>query len=187
MSKIILGFTLSLDGFSNDRTGSVEPLYPDFAAMQTSAPMLEDIAGTGAVVMGRRTFDMAGDPDYYVGNYEYQVPLFILTHHPPARHPKEGGALSITFVTDGVVSALTQARAAAGDKYVNVIGAAGDVARQCLATGLVDEIHVIVMPVLLGGGQRPFDHLGPDPIALERLAVLDWPSGGTLIRYRVVK
>lgn len=185
MSKIVLGFTLSLDGYSSDPTGSVGPLYPDFAALQASAPMLADIANTGAVVMGRRTFDMAPDPDNYAFDYEYQVPLFIVTHQPPARHPKEGGGLTITFVTDGVVSALTQARAAAGDKYVNVIGAGGDLARQCLRTGLVDEIHVIVMPLLLGGGQRPLDQL--DPLALERLAVVDWPSGGTGITYRVVK
>lgn len=187
MSKIILGFATSLDGFSNDRHGSVGPLYPDFAAMHDSPVMLEAIASTGAVVMGRRTFAMSEDPDWYAGNYEYQVPIFVLTHHPPAKHPKESGGLTFTFVTDGVVSALTQARAAAGDRDVSVIGGGADTAQQCLRSGLVDEIAVTIMPLLLGDGLRPLDNLGPDPLQLERLSVMDWPGGGTHLRYRIVK
>ncbi len=187
MAKVILGMALSLDGYSNDRHGSVEPLYPDFEAMHASAVMQASIRTTGAVVMGRRTFDMSADPDWYVGQYEYQVPLFILTHHPPAQHPKEGGGLTITFVTDGLASAIAQAKAAAGDKDVNIIGGGADTAQQVLRAGLADEIHVDVIPILLGGGLRPLDHLGPEPIKLERLAVADWPGGGTELRFRVVK
>jgi dihydrofolate reductase len=74
--------------------------------------------------MGRRTFDMAEDPDWYVGNHEFQVPIFVLTHQPPAVAPKQDERLTFTFVTDGVASAVAQAKAAAGERVVGVIGAA---------------------------------------------------------------
>lgn len=187
MAKVILGMALSLDGYSNDRDGSVARLYPDMAALRESQPLQESIRDTGAVVMGRHTFDMADDPDWYAGNYEYQVPIFVVTHTAPAQHPKEAGGLSFTFVTDGIASAITQAKAAAGAKDVTVIGGGASTARQVLQAGLADEVHVDVMPVLLGGGLRPFDNIGPNPIQLERLAVMDLPNGGTHLRFRVVK
>src|SRR5688572_24279057 len=112
MSKVIVGSTLSLDGFFNDPSGSVSPLYPDFEAMVNSAPLQESIRDTGAVLMGRRTFAMAADPDSYAGTYEYQVPIFVLTHTPPERQPKESPPLTFTFVTTGVASAVAQAKAA---------------------------------------------------------------------------
>jgi dihydrofolate reductase len=185
MSNVILGATISLDGFLNDRTGSVEPLYPDFEAMQASDLMRESIRSTGAVVMGRNTFAMSGDPDWYAGNYEFQVPVFVLTHLPPARHPKEGGGLTFTFVTDGLESALRQARAAAGDKDLTVIAGAST-ARQVLEAGLADLLDVDVMPVLLGGGLRLFEAL-PHAIQLERLRGVAMPAGRTHLRFRVVK
>jgi dihydrofolate reductase len=76
----------------------------------------------GAVVIGRRTFEMS-DPDAYVGNYEFQVPIFVVTHHPPARTPKQDERLTFTFVSDGIESAISLARIAAGDKLVQVVGA----------------------------------------------------------------
>lgn len=72
MGKVILGFTMSLDGFINDKNGSMERLYPDLDTLRYAKPLEESIQRTGAVVMGRKTFAM-GDPDSYAGNYEYQV------------------------------------------------------------------------------------------------------------------
>jgi dihydrofolate reductase len=171
--------TMSLDGFVADRNGGVGALYPDFAEMRQSATLREIVAATGAVVMGRRTYEMAGG-DWK--GYEFQVPIFVLTHHPPAR-PDAG--LAFTFVTDGVESAIRRAQAAAGDKDVTVVGGA-DTGHQLLRAGLVDELEISVMPVLLGGGLRLFEYLGPEPIRLERIEVATSPIR-TDIRFRVVK
>src|SRR2546426_8784178 len=104
--------------------------------------MLTDPPETGAVLMGRRTFEM-GDPDWYAGNYEFQVPIFVLTHEPPRLQPKQDEHLTFTFVTGGVKSAIAQATAAAGEKAVQVVGGVS-VARQLLRAGLVDEVRVDV-------------------------------------------
>jgi dihydrofolate reductase len=96
--KIVAGMTMSLHGFVNDARGGVEALYHDLADWRNTEQGKASIAATGAVLMGRRTFEMAGDPDSYAGQYEYQVPIFVLTRHPPARHPKEGSGLTFTFV-----------------------------------------------------------------------------------------
>ena len=186
MEKVILGFTMSLDGFINDKNGSVERLYPDLATLREMGPLKESIQNTGAVVMGRNSFAMAEDPDWFAGNYEYQVPIFVLTHQPPKRHPKEVGKLTFTFVTDGIESAIGQAKAAAGDKDVNVIGAAST-AQQCLEAGLADELQIDIMPVFLGAGLRPFEGIGEGQIQLERLKVMELPGGRTHLRFRVVK
>src|SRR5512138_2227897 len=123
MAKVVLGMTMSLDGFINDRNGNVATLYPDLAAWRETEPGRASIQNTGAVVMGRNSFAMAEDPDWFAGNYEYQVPIFVLTHQSPERHPMETKDLTFTFVTDGIESAIRQAKAAADDKDVNVIGA----------------------------------------------------------------
>src|SRR5215207_5096856 len=112
MGKVVLGMTMSLDGFINDRNGSVEALYSDLAALQETEPMKESIQNTGAVVMGRNSFAMAEDPDWFAGNYEYQVPIFVLTHQPPKRMPKQTDELTFTFITDGIQSAIRQAKVA---------------------------------------------------------------------------
>lgn len=186
MGKVILGMTMSLDGFINDRSGSVGALYPDLAAWRETEPGEESIRNTGAVVMGRNSFAMSEDPDWFVGNYEYQVPIFVLTHQPPAKHPKETSELTFTFVTDGIESAIKQAKAAAGDKEVNVIGATST-AQQCLQARLADELHVDIMPVLLGGGLRAFEDTGLDQIKLDRIQVMELPGGRTHIRFRIIK
>ena len=186
MGKVVLGATMSLDGYINDRNGSVEALYPDLATWRETGPGRESIQNTGAVVMGRNSFNMAEDPDSLAGNYEYQVPIFELTHQPPKRHPKETDTLSFTFVTDGIESAIMQARAAAGNKDVNVIGAA-DTAQQCLRAGLADELHVDIMPILLGAGLRLFEDLGVHQIQLERILVRELPGGRTHLEFRIVK
>jgi dihydrofolate reductase len=186
MGKVVLGMTMSLDGFINDRNGSVEALYPDLVAWRESEPGRESIQNTGAVVMGRNSFAMAEEPDWFAGNYEYQVPIFVLTHQPPKKHPKETDDLTFTFVTDGIESAIAQAQAVAGDKEVNVIGAAST-AQQCLQSGLADELHVDIMPVLLGTGLRLFEGFDMGQIQLERLKVEELPGGRTHLRFRLMK
>lgn len=155
MAKVIVGMTTSIDGFVADQSGSVKLLYPDLAALQGTAYMNALIAETGAVLMGRRAFEMAEDPNWFVGNYEFQVPIFVLTHRPPSVMPKHDEHLTFTFVTDGVESAIAQATAAARDKAVQVVGGIS-VIQQVLRAGLADELHLDVMLVLLGTGRRLF-------------------------------
>ncbi len=186
MGKVILGTTMSLDGFINDRNGSVEALYTDLVNWRETELGKESIQNTGAVVMGRNSFNMAEDPDWFAGNYEYQVPIFVLTHHAPKKKPKETEQLTFTFAIDGLESAIHQAKAAAGDKDVNIIGAA-NTAQQCLRAGLADELHVDIMPILLGGGSRLFEHISENQIRLERIKVMELPDGRTHLRFRFVK
>jgi len=175
MATVIAGMTVSIDGFVTDAAGSAGALYPDLATLQDTTYMTDLIARTGAVLMGRRTFDM-GDPDAYVGTYEFQVPIFVLTHRPPAVAPRQDERLTFTFVTDGVASAVRQAKAAAGDKAVHVVGGA-DVIRQLLDAGAVDELQVDVMPVLLGAGLRfvpdgsDLQQLRWDPVSVQQIGV----------------
>jgi dihydrofolate reductase len=110
------------------------------------------------------------------------VPAFVVTHTVPQEWVYEG--FPFTFVTDGVESAVEQARAVAGDKDV-AVGSAS-IAQQCIRAGLLDEIHVDLVPVLLGDGVRLFDHLGPGPIELERARVVEAP-GVTHLTFRVVR
>jgi dihydrofolate reductase len=184
MGKVILGTTISLDGYINDRSGSVNALYADFTTYLVTETLQELIRDTGAVVMGRNSFAMAEDPDTFADQYEYQVPIFVLTHEPPKKKPKENDRLTITFVTDGIESAVAQAKAAAGDKDVTIIGATST-AQQCLRAGLVDELHIDIMPVLLGGGLRFFEDIGIEPVQLERLKVEELPGGRTHLRFRI--
>jgi dihydrofolate reductase len=178
--------TVSLDGFINDPTGSVEVLYPDLAALRDTEPLRESIQITGAVLMGQHSFDMAEDPDWFAGNYEYQVPIFVLTHNVPQKTPKHTNDLTITFVTDGIQSAIQQAKVAADDKDVTIIGAAST-ARQCLRAVLADELHVDIMPILIGGGLRLFEDIGAESIRLERLKVKELPAGRTHLQFRIIK
>jgi len=184
MAKVIAGMTMSLDGFVADATGNAGPLYPDLAALQGTSYMNAMIERTGAVLMGKRSFEM-GDPDSYVGNYEFQVPIFVLTHEPPRVPPKQDERLTFTFVTDGVESAVTQAAAAAANKAVLVIGGASTI-QQLLRTRLVDEVHVDVMPVLLGAGLRLFENTGLDPVQFEKISVQEI-GVRTSLRFRINK
>lgn len=185
MAKVILGTSMSLDGYINDRSGSAAALYPDLISLQATEYLQESIQNTGAVVMGRNSFAMAEDPDSYADSYEYQVPIFVVTHQAPKRHPKENRALTFTFVTDGIESAVAQAKAAAGDKDVTIIGAAST-AQQCLKAGLADELQVDIMPVLLCGGLRFFGDVCPEPIQLERLKVVELSGGGIHLSFRIL-
>ena len=183
MSKVIAGMTMSLDGFVNDISGSVASLYSDFEAYQNTEPYKESIQKTGAVVMGKNTFAMAEDPDWYV-DYEFQVPIFVLTHAIPSKQPKATDKVSFTFVTEGVESAIKQAKLAAGNKDVTVIGGASTI-RQCIKAGLVDELQIDIMPILLGGGLRLFEGSETASIQLERLNVVNLPGGRIHMKFRV--
>jgi len=183
MGNVIVGATMSLDGFMSDRNGEVSRLYPDLEALRRTEMLQEEIRMTGAVVMGRRAYDMAeGD----LTDYEYQVPIFVLTHHVPEQAVKGvNDQLTLTFVTDGIQSAIEKAKAAAGDKHVMVVGGA-NTAQQCLRAGLVDEIHMGLVPVLLGEGLRFFEPLANEQLELERTRVFESPTR-TDLWFRVVK
>lgn len=186
MGKVMAGMTMSLDGFINDRNGSAQSLSPDFEALLETPSFKEMTENTGAVIMGRHTYEMA-DPFLWVtDDYEFQLPLFILTHIPPAKFPKGNDKLSLTFVTDGVESAISQAKKAAGDKMVQIIGGA-DTIQQCLNSGLCDELGIDVMPVLLGEGLKLFENIDTDKIKLERTKVEETTPMRTSITFRVTK
>jgi len=183
MGNVIVGATMSLDWFMNDRNGDVSRLYSDFEALHRTEMLQEEIRMTGAVVMGRRAYDMAeGD----LTDYEYQVPIFVLTHHIPEQVTKgQNDQLTVTFVTDGIESAIEKAKTAAGDKHVMVVGGA-NTAQQCLRAGLVDEIHIGIVPVLFGEGLRFFEPLVNQQMEMERTRVFESPTR-TDLWFRLVK
>jgi len=184
MARVIVGMTTSVDGFVADESGSATSLYPDLVALRDTAYMNEAIEETGAVLMGKRTFEM-GDPDSYVGDYEFQVPIFVVTHEPPRVAPKQDERLTFTFVTDGVEGAVARATAAAGDKDVQVVGGPGLV-RQLFLAGLVDELRVDVMPVLLGSGLRFLEDTRLAHVRLEKVGVQE-VGARTSLSFRVEK
>ncbi|GGD60479.1 hypothetical protein GCM10010911_17970 [Paenibacillus nasutitermitis] len=116
--------------------------------------------------MGHRTFQMASDPDSYADHYEFQVPLFIITEQVPERKPKENSNISFTFV-DTVEAAIQQAKQAAGEKEVTVVGGPN------VKAGLVDELQIGIMPILLGKGQRHFEHLEDMQIMLKKTKIVE--------------
>jgi dihydrofolate reductase len=150
----------------------------------------ESTENIGATVMGRNMFGGRGpwgdDPweGWWGDEPPFHHPVFVLTHH--AREPvtKQGGT-AFTFVTDGVESALDQARASAGGKDV-ALGGGASVAQQYLRAGLIDEMQLHIVPVLLGDGARLFDNLGGAEVPLEVTRVVEAP-GVTHISYRIVK
>ena len=183
MAKVIIGATMSLDWFMNDRHGDVSRMYSDFEALHSTEMLQEEIRTTGAVVMGRHAYNMAqGD----LTDYEFQVPIFVLTHHIPQQVIKgENDKLTVPFVISGLQTAIAKAKAAAGDKHVMVVGGA-NTAQQCLRAGLVDEIHIGIVPVLLGEGLRFFEPPINEQLELERTRVFESPTR-TDLWFRVVK
>lgn len=183
MGKVIGGMAISLDGFVNDANGSVALLYADFESFANSEIMQDSMRNTGAVVMGRKTYDM-GNGDYT--SYEYQVPIFVVTHKPPKKAAKgQNSKLKFNFVAEGFETALAQAKAAAGDKDVTVVGGASTI-QQLLKARLLDELHITMVPVLLNEGLRLLDKLGENPPTLERIRLVESPAGRTEMMYRVV-
>jgi dihydrofolate reductase len=124
-------------------------------------------------------FDVAGA---WGGKHPLNAPVFVVTHTIPPEWAKEGSPF--TFVTDGVKSAIEKAQAVAGDKSIGVGGA--DIARQCLKLGLLDEIHIDLVPVLLGSGVRLFERLGIEPVELDITGVVQ-ATDVTHLTYRVIK
>jgi dihydrofolate reductase len=182
LAEVIVGMTISLDGFVADQNGNAGRLYPDLAALSDTAYMKDLIKQTGAVLMGRRTFEMA-DPDSYVGNCEFQVPIFVPTHRPPSVAPKQDEHLTFTFVTDGIKSAVARAKAAARRNAVQVVGGVS-MARQLFDAALVDELHMDIMPVFLGNGLRSFESSSLERVRLEKINVQE-VGARTSLRFRV--
>lgn len=181
--KVNGGMAMSLDGFVSDRNGDVSRLYPDMDAMRESDVLQELLRTTGAVMMGRRSYDM-GEGDFT--GYEFQTPIFVLTHQVPEPVAKgENDQLTFHFVTDGIESAIRQAKAAAGGKNITIVGGA-DTIQQTINAGLLDELLIDLVPVLLGDGLRLLENLGPEPIELESLGAVESPVA-THLRYRIVK
>ncbi|HZO64755.1 MAG: dihydrofolate reductase family protein [Kribbellaceae bacterium] len=193
MSKVISGISMSLDGFVTGPNVSREQQLGDGGQVLhqwlhepdplDSELLAEMGANVGSILMGRLSYDLAeGDGGWGDGGPAGPAPCFVLTHNAPA--PETVRAPSVfTFVTDGIDSAVEQAKAAAGDKVVGVHGASA--AQQCLAAGLMDEIQISLAPVLLGSGTRLFEHLGGQ-FQLERTNVIN-SSNATHLRFRVVR
>jgi dihydrofolate reductase len=137
--------------------------------------MHDEMEATGAVLVGRRTAEQAG---HYKGNH-HGVPIVVVSHRPPP--PSLASYPSVTYVTDGIESAMAQAKAAAGDRDVMVHGAY--TAQRALQAGVLDELQIHQIPALFGQGLRLFDVL-PSHVELEIARVIDTPEA-THIRYRV--
>ena len=196
MSKVIFNMSMSLDGFVGGPHGEVDQLFgwyfggdtdfpfPGsdmvFRVSRASAGLLQKAAETvGAMVTGRRNFDHS---HAWGGHPPLGVQHFVVTHAPAAEWVKPGSPF--TFVTDGVASAIAQAQQHAGDKDVAISTAS--IMQQALAAGLLDEIHIDLVPVLLGMGIRLFENLGTAPIKLEQTRTVE-SMGVTHLTYRVVK
>ena len=145
----------------------------------TAEYLAETRRTTGALVFGRRTFDLTHG---WGGKHPLDVPVFVVTRSVPQDRVYEGSPF--TFVTDGLESALEQAQAVAGDKDVGV--GAASVVQHCIKAGLLDEIHIDLAHVLLGGGVSLFDHLGTGPIDLESTKVIEG-AGVTHLTFRVIR
>jgi dihydrofolate reductase len=180
MATLLYSVTMSLDGYiagpGGDMSWLTEHLGPN--------PTVDDIIGRiGALLVGNRTF--RGDDPHKGTSAEgkpfgggWTGPQFVLTHHAP-----DSPVPGVTFVAD-LDSGVAAARAAAGDKYVNILGA--EVARQCLEAGVLDEILVFIAPVLLGDGVRLFDCPGGTNVKLDRLSLTQAPQA-TSLWFRVIR
>jgi dihydrofolate reductase len=192
MSKSILAFSMSLDGFIAGPDISAERamgaggerlhqwLFSDSLDHGVDAEMAKEIsARVGAVVLGKRTFDVGLR---HWQDTPYPVPSFVLTHE--ARDKMAMKSADFIFVNDGIENAHRRATASAGGKDIIVMGA--HVAQQFLRVGLLDEICIQLVPVLLGAGSRLFDNIGGAQIELENTRTVASPLV-THLRYRVLK
>jgi dihydrofolate reductase len=200
--KVIAAVAVSVDGFAaGPGDGPGQPLglggeqlftwfedgdtpgrfYPWMKMSGASAAAFDGfIARIGAVITGRRTYDIA---QAWHGQGEVPgAPLFVLTHHIPDQVPPTN--VPYTFVTDGITSAVRQALAAAAGKDVRLMGAS--IIQQCLQTALLDELTIELVPILLGRGVRLLDHLEPATTSLDLVRVVDAP-GVTHLTYQVTR
>ncbi len=183
MGRVVFDISMSLDGFMTAAGQTAEePLGPGGQRLnewafggdpRNSDYLAEQVAGLGAVITGRTTYDTSlpwWGADGPSGGA--RRPVFVVTHSAASDAPENG---VYTFVTDGLESALRQAQAAAGERTVCIMGGA-DIGQQFIAAGLVDELSVHVVPVLFGAGTRMFDHLGTDHLQLEALDAVATPT-----------
>jgi dihydrofolate reductase len=215
MGKVIAEITVSLDGFAAGPNPTLEeplgqggdklhewayPLksfrephgLPGGETGPDDALLAESIRATGAVVMGRRMFSGGEGPweedanakGWWEDEPPFHKPVFVLTHHEREPQVMEGGT-TFTFVTDGLASAIDDARAAAAEQNVLIAGGP-DTIDQAINARLVDELQLHVAPLLLGAGTRLFEGVGPDLPTFEITQVLESPLV-THLRYRVVK
>lgn len=192
MSSSVLYMSMSLDGFiagPNDAPGNpggdrfmrlhewygFEGTPPNTKGTGLGAHFMAEGKATGAVLAGRRTVEQV---DHWHGNH-HGVPIFVPSHRPP--DPSVADYPLVTYVNDGIASAMAKAKAAAGDRDVMVHGAY--TAQSALEAGVLDELQIHLIPVLFGAGRRMFDLL-PRRIELEIMRVIDTPEA-THIRYRV--
>jgi dihydrofolate reductase len=193
MGKVVLHFSMSLDGFVAGPDVSVEQpmgaggerLHEWMFRAEPDRNQIDDelvreaYSSVGAVVLGRRTFEVGLR---HWGDTPYPAPSFVLTHEP--RENLAMKSAMFTFVTDGIESAVRQAKAAAGEKVVSVMGA--NTAQQVLKAGLADELQIQLIPVLLGAGARLFDHIGTQQIELLNTKAVQSPSV-THLHFRIAK
>ncbi|GCE31173.1 deaminase [Dictyobacter alpinus] len=191
MSTSVLYMSMSLDGYiagPNDEVGNpggdgfmrlhewfANPDGAFFRPSGEAGQLIDEINATGAVLMGRR---LAEQIDHWGGDH-HGVPIFVVSHRPPG--PAVANYPLVTYVTDGIESAMAQAKAAAGDRNVLVHGAY--TAQQALKASVLDEVQIHLIPVLFGGGRRLFEVL-PSRVELEVVRVIDTPQA-THIRYHV--
>jgi dihydrofolate reductase len=191
VGRVCVFMSLSLDGFvAGPDVGVEHPMgvggerlhaWLDGADPQDAAiaERMFSTATTGAVIMGRRTFTVGEGP--WGDDGTFGLPCFVVTHRTAETIRR--GATTFTFVTGGLEQALAEARAAAGRANVNVMGA--DVVQQMLRAGLVDELHLTLVPILLGDGVRLFEQLSMEDVELERTGVIN-SSAVTHLQFRVI-
>jgi dihydrofolate reductase len=184
MGKVILDMAMSLDGFIAGPNDEYLGLYDWFFSPSGGSARVvdESVNMTGAILIGRRTYDLADKVDGFVDT-PYKAPNFVLSHNIPEKAAK--GETVFIFVTQGIESALEQAKTAAGDKNV-AIGGGANTAQQYINAGLLDEMQIHLVHVLAGDGIRLFDHTGMKHIELERTRVIEG-QGVTHLRFRIVK
>ena len=198
MGQVISNLSMSLDGFIEDANGSVESVFewygagpvemtsanPDVSfrlSAEDAAFLRETMASIGALVAGRRLFDVAGG---WKGAHPAGVPVFVVTHRVPTREEFPYPDAPFTFVTDGVESAIAQAKVVAGEKDVSI--ASPSIAQQALNAGLLDVITVDLAPFLLGAGTPYFAKLASTPVRLDNPTIRAG-SRVTHLRYRVLR
>lgn len=185
MGKVVAGFSMSLDGFIADPDDGVPHIFDWYGAGDVrfdwpgndmvshvtpagAAYLRELVDQTGALVVGRRIFDLT---DGWAGRHPIGVPVFVVSHRGPEGWDERHDPSLTTFVQDGVAAAVERARAVAGDKWVGVGGA--NVAQQCLDLGLLDEIRIELAPVVLGSGIPFFANLTTTPLVLDGPRVIE--------------
>ena len=195
MTSVFANMTMSLDGFVSHPTDGASQIFQWYGAGPVAVPTADpDLTfhtseasarhlraafdGVGALVYGRRTFEVAGG---WVGGHPVGAPIVVVTHSVPDGWPRPEERLSFT---DNLGEAVARARDLAGDKNV-AIGSA-DLTQQCLNAGILDELYIDLVPVMLGAGTRFFENLEGTPYRLEQIEVVEG-LGVTHLAYRVLK